>query len=462
MTTQLPSLEVEVFAYNEQAWINGEIKDIFEHHGQKQYMVQLCHPQFGGIEMNFNLQQVRYRSTLPHQNKDAVFRKGDVVEVFCQTNKDDIAESDDIVHGWRKAAITNLRGNYAYLEFESSYHPDQLPQIYHIHVLRHLQEQKGPNPDLFNKADVHIPFELLTWVQTFDTLGHHIEYQSFIDHLKLIAKNTGVYGINLSPDRSRIVILGPQERLKSAAIAVEVFLNHQKQLHINTGGQAEQVNKQLSQPMQGQFHKELLVDTGVIGLIIGQGGSNIKRVHDAFRVQIMIEKQNRDDDSNLRKIHIYGNSMQDIDAAIREINIQKVIIDIDNEHVDHVCGSNDSNLEFMQNKSGVVTLTVEKSKDKNCYQLVAVGLQHQIDDLRIIFDSHLTYYQQVHNLKQQTQNQIRNIAVQNHQSNGHHVDASVYGQTAVGGVQNQQRKPQGQQYPQNYSNGQQQQTYRKK
>ena len=59
--------------------------------------------------------------------------------------------------------------------------------------------------------------------------------------------------------------------------------------------------------------------------------------------------------------------MQDIDAAIREINIQKVIIDIDNEHVDHVCGSNDSNLEFMQNKSGVVTLTVEKSKDKNCY-----------------------------------------------------------------------------------------------
>ncbi len=27
------TLQVEIFAFNEQAWINGEIKDFVEHHG---------------------------------------------------------------------------------------------------------------------------------------------------------------------------------------------------------------------------------------------------------------------------------------------------------------------------------------------------------------------------------------------------------------------------------------------
>lgn len=101
----------------------------------------------------------------------------------------------------------------------------------------------------------------------------------------------------------------------------------------------------------------------------------------------------------MRKISVYGSSLLDIESAIREINYQKIVIDLDNEYVDHVCGPNDSNLEFMQNKSGVVTLAIERNKEKNCYQLVAVGLQHQIDDLRTIFDNHMTYYEQFKNVK---------------------------------------------------------------
>lgn len=60
-----------------------------------------------------------------------------------------------------------------------------------------------------------------------------------MDQLRVITKNTHVYGINLSQDKSRIVVLGPFERLKSAAIAVEVFLNHQRQLQVNLKGQSQ-------------------------------------------------------------------------------------------------------------------------------------------------------------------------------------------------------------------------------
>lgn len=116
-------------------------------------------------------------------------------------------------------------------------------------------------------------------------------------------------------------------------------------------------------------------------------------------MRINISKQDRDSISSLRKILVEGDSMQDIDAAIKEINFQRVSIDIDNEHVDHVCGVNDSNLDFMASKSGVITLTVDKNTDKNCYSLVAIGLQQQIDDLRIIFESHMTYLEQFNAVK---------------------------------------------------------------
>lgn len=100
----------------------------------------------------------------------------------------------------------------------------------------------------------------------------------------------------------------------------------------------------------------------------------MKRVSQMNNVHISISKQDRDSTSNLRKILVEGDSMQEIDAAIKEINFQRVSIDIENEHVDHVCGLNDSNLDFMAAKSGVITLTVDKNAEKNCYSLVAVGL----------------------------------------------------------------------------------------
>lgn len=117
-------------------------------------------------------------------------------------------------------------GSYAYLEFEKSYHPDQLPQIFKTDFIRHLYEQQGPSLDDFARTEIVIPYELLTLISSFGHPSQQTELQSFNEHLKVIIRNTQVYGINLSSDKSRIVILGPLNRLKSAAIAVEVFLNH--------------------------------------------------------------------------------------------------------------------------------------------------------------------------------------------------------------------------------------------
>ena len=78
--------------------------------------------------------------------------------------------------------------------------------------------------------------------------------------------------------------------------------------------------------------------------------------------------------SQQRKITVMGHNEQDIDAAIREINYQKIEIDVNHDVIDYVCGTNDSNLDYFISKSGVITLTVEPKNDGKNYKLVAVGL----------------------------------------------------------------------------------------
>ena len=134
-------------------------------------------------------------------------------------------------------------------------------------------------------------------------------------------------------------------------------------------------------------------------------------------MSIIIPKQSRDNSSIMRKIVVQGDSLKDVEAAISEINIQRITIDIEDEHVDYVCGDNDSNIDFMASKSGVITLQIEKNPETNSYQLVAVGLQQQIEDLRTVYDSYMNYYEQFNSVKQQTANSIKNKVVNNHSNN---------------------------------------------
>jgi len=40
-------------------------------------------------------------------------------------------------------------GSYAYLEFDQEYHGEQVPQIYPLSAIRHIQMHSNPNPEEF-------------------------------------------------------------------------------------------------------------------------------------------------------------------------------------------------------------------------------------------------------------------------------------------------------------------------
>ena len=64
------------------------------------------------------------------------------------------------------------------------------------------------------------------------------ERQNFYDELQNLTNKTQVYTINVTHDFRGIVILGPQDKLKKAAIQVDVFLNHLAKL-VNTDRQKQ-------------------------------------------------------------------------------------------------------------------------------------------------------------------------------------------------------------------------------
>ncbi len=67
----------------------------------------------------------------------------------------------------------------------------------------------------------------------------------------------------------------------------------------------------------------------------------------------MIEKGSKEY-ANRRKVTVQGSTLEDIEAALLEINFHKEYIPINNEHIEHVCGRNDENLDYFLRKSGLI------------------------------------------------------------------------------------------------------------
>jgi polyribonucleotide nucleotidyltransferase len=63
------------------------------------------------------------------------------------------------------------------------------------------------------------------------------------------------------------------------------------------------------------------VDSDLVGLVIGQGGSTIKRVADKYQVSIIIERDTGKSQSNKRRVQVTGRNIEEVQKAIEEISV---------------------------------------------------------------------------------------------------------------------------------------------
>ena len=208
---------------------------------------------------------------------------------------------------------------------------------------------------------------------------------TFFNQLQLLQNSSQVYSI--APVRSsqgtydRLVILGPQDKLKRATIQADVFLHSQRQ-YMDMAMKTTSSSKQSAAPSGFSIVREVWVDQSLVGLVVGSQGSQIKRIQDQFGVQINIEKTSSQGDK--RKITICGKDERDVEDAVEEVNLERVFIPFDNSLIDYVYGYKMKNLDFFHEKSGVVQLDISKNPQTGFEELVAIGTQKSIEDLRTI------------------------------------------------------------------------------
>ena len=86
--------------------------------------------------------------------------------------------------------------------------------------------------------------------------------------------------------------------------------------------------------------------------------------------------------SDKRKITVSGNSETDVDEAIEEILLERVVIPLESSLIECICGQNDSNLTFFQEKSGAVQISIDQDSSNGKFAIVAIGTRKSIEDLR--------------------------------------------------------------------------------
>ena len=71
-------------------------------------------------------------------------------------------------------------------------------------------------------------------------------------------------------------------------------------------------------------------------------------------------------------------------SAVEEVYLERVFIPFDNSLIDYVYGHKMKNLDFFHEKSGVVSLDVTTNPHNGEEELVAIGTDKSIEDLKTI------------------------------------------------------------------------------
>jgi hypothetical protein len=103
----------------------------------------------------------------------------------------------------------NLIDEYYYIEFDQSFHPEQIEQIYSKKHIRPFKSSIPPSMSDIHKIEVVIPQSLTGWAQSFSKALPLSEQKKFYDQMLLFTKKAGVYGITFNLDHTAMVALGP-------------------------------------------------------------------------------------------------------------------------------------------------------------------------------------------------------------------------------------------------------------
>uniref|UniRef100_A0A7S3GET9 K Homology domain-containing protein n=1 Tax=Palpitomonas bilix TaxID=652834 RepID=A0A7S3GET9_9EUKA len=190
--------------------------------------------------------------------------------------------------------------------------------------------------------------------------------------------------VSLSYRKGSIVGIGKKDKLESAALLLEIHLKHQmelERLRVEKQKLSAKLEEQRKKVESG-FRVEFGIERSLIGLAVGKGGSNIKRVKQETGVDVI--KINNDDEV----IIIIGKDEQCVNEARMQLEFVSVEYDVPEGSAGALIGKKGENIKKITAKSKVERI---KFRDSSSTKLEILGTRRACEDAKMIIDADLQF-----------------------------------------------------------------------
>lgn len=293
---------------------------------------------------------------------------GELVEVRMVASADSPA-------GWTRGRVKSIKGEFFFMAFESS-SSGLRDMIVEKDSLRTVSTQ--PTLDLSRVDRCAVPIDTLLqgWINTEDAAG-------VFGNIK---ERSGL--IHIGPSGKGVTMVGDAVAVRRGRMLLEVHVKHQKEL-VSFQDRRDKKLRALDEQRQryaNQVHVEFSVSVDVIGLVIGKGGENMKRVSNQHKVEVrVIEAANPNRTVTIR---VSGDCTESVNAARNDLEITTHDYKVDEKLVGWLLGKQMRNIQDIQHKSGLLYARFQR----NSKALELCGTRLQIDDAIVLLDSHMQYY----------------------------------------------------------------------
>ncbi|CAD7927320.1 unnamed protein product [Amoebophrya sp. A25] len=191
-------------------------------------------------------------------------------------------------------------------------------------------------------------------------------------------------------DEAEVVLVGEKSALRRAKILLDVHLKHQRAIqkfHTTRDKKMKMLEERKSKYNE-QCSYEFVADARVSGFILGKEGKTIKRVRQAFDVEIIVTDLEDTSPAQVR-VRIYGETQEQVDRAREEIEYTRLEFPVEPHLIGWVLGKKGAHLTDIEEKSGIVRASLNRTT--NVVELI--GLKDCVEDAKMALESHCTYFE---------------------------------------------------------------------
>lgn len=316
---------------------------------------------------------------------------GDCIEVQAKS-------SDDEPYSWWKATVKSVRGEFYMISY--SCWEDEYNEILEKEMLRPFNKNPSLKAADIRKLELPLPKDLRESVSLHAALNN-------------VLQNIGVLSVYIDQKKQMLIILGNTVSVKRAQVLASMAFKHLgdiQRLNERKMKHQSQLDSMKQRLNEGHLETFVVQPPELISLVIGTGGTNLRRVQKMPGVLTVTV------DSSKNQVTILAKTSEEAKAAREQLEFFERRFPIQRNQVGRVVGKSFSNIDQIKKDSGVVRLRLDNDKStddpNSTVDLIIIGTKDTVEDAVLLLEHHMEFLNSVNQLsveERQLSDEVRKL-----------------------------------------------------